>query len=136
MNRPILIGYQLLTGFSDASTGVLLLAAPGLALRLMYLSVPSDALIYISFVGAFVLSVGLACLYGGLLAYRRSSRAKLEIVWLLTAFTRASVATFVIGQVLASTLEAGWITVAAADGACVLFQGIGLRRGWLAHVSR
>ena len=136
MNRPILIGYQLLTGFSDASTGVLLLAAPGLALRLMYLSAPSDALIYISFVGAFVLSVGLACLYGGLLAYRRSSRAKLEIVWLLTAFTRASVATFVIGQVLASTLEAGWITVAAADGACVLIQGIGLRRGWLAHVSR
>ena len=136
MNRPILIGYQLLTGFSDASTGVLLLAAPGLALRLMYLSVPSDALIYISFVGAFVLSVGLACLYGGLLAYRRSSRAKLEIVWLLTAFTRASVATFVIGQVLASTLEAGWITVAAADGACVLIQGFGLRRGWLAHVSR
>ena len=63
MNRPILIGYQLLTGFSDASTGVLLLAAPGLALRLMYLSVPSDALIYISFVGAFVLSVGLSLIH-------------------------------------------------------------------------
>jgi len=44
---------------------------------------------------------------------------------------RASVAIFVITQILANTLEAGWLTVAVTDGACVLIQAIGLRKGWL-----
>jgi len=136
MNRPILISYQLLTGFSDASTGALLLVAPALTLRLMHLQAPSDALIYNSFIGAFVLSVGFACLYVAYLAFHGGCRSRLEMVWLLTAFTRASVAIFVVGQVLVSTLEAGWLTVAAADGACVLIQAIGLRKGWLASVAR
>jgi uncharacterized membrane protein len=84
---------------------------------------------------AFVLSVGLACLYGALLAYHGNACTKLQTVWLLTALTRASVATFVIAQVLVNTLEAGWLTVAVADGACVVIQAIGLRRGWLARAS-
>jgi hypothetical protein len=49
---------------------------------------------------------------------------------------RASVAVFVTAQILAGTLETGWITVAAADGACVLIQAIGLRKGWLANAAR
>lgn len=136
MNRRILIGYQLITGLSDASTGVLLMVAPALTLRLMHLQAPPDTLIYNSFIGAFVFSVGLACLYGGYLAMHGSCRSRLEMIWLLTALTRASVAIFVAGQVMANTLEAGWLTVAAADGACVLIQAIGLRKGWLASVAR
>ncbi|MGB6728955.1 MAG: hypothetical protein WBE74_23885 [Terracidiphilus sp.] len=136
MNRPILLGYQLLIAFSDTTTGALLMVAPAFTLRLMGLRAPSDSLVYVSFIGAFVLSVGLACLYGALLVYRGGCRGRLEIVWLLTAFTRASVAIFVMGQFLASTLATGWLTVAAADGACVLIQAIGLRKGWLASVAR
>ena len=79
MNRPTLFGYQLLTGVSDASTGALLMIAPAFALRLMHLSTPSDALTYVSFIGAFVLSVGLACLYGALLACHKGSRSRIEI---------------------------------------------------------
>jgi hypothetical protein len=90
----------------------------------------------VSFIGAFVLSVGLACLYGVILITRRESPRSLEIVWLLTAFTRASVAVFVGTQILARTLEPGWLTVALSDGACVLIQGIGLRKGWLGNVAR
>jgi hypothetical protein len=33
-------------------------------------------------------------------------------------------------------LEAGWLSVAVTDGACVLIQAIGLRKGWLAHAAR
>ena len=95
-----------------------------------------DRFTYVSFIGAFVLSVGLACLYGVILMTRRESPRSLEIVWLLTAITRAGVAIFVIAQILSHTLEAGWLTVAVTDGACVLFQAIGLRKGWLAHVAR
>jgi hypothetical protein len=136
MNRPVLILYQTLIGFSDFATGALLMIAPVFTLGLMRLHAPADALPFLCFIGAFVFSVGLSCLYGAYLMMRRGSPCKLEIVWLLTAITRASVAVFVIAQIAAHTLEFGWITVAITDGACVLFQAIGLRKGWLAYVAR
>lgn len=136
MNRPILIGYQALIGLSDTFTGALLMVAPELALRLLRLHAPADALPFLSFIGAFVLSVGLACLYGALVMVRRGSPCKLEVVWLLTAITRASVAIFVVTQILAHTLELGWLGIAVFDSACVLIQAAGLRRGWLVHVAR
>jgi hypothetical protein len=134
MKRPILIGYQLLIGLSDTLTGALLILAPEFALRLMGLHAPSDALPFVSFIGAFVFSVGLACLYGAFVIARRSP-CKLEAVWILTAITRASVAIFVVTQILAHTLEVGWLSVALFDGACVLVQAIGLRKGWVAYVA-
>jgi len=102
----------------------------------MGLRAPSDSLIYVSFIGAFVLSVGLACFYGAFLVHRGGCRTKLEIVWVLTAITRASVAIFLTGELLTSTLDTDWLTVAAVDGTCVLIQAIGLRKGWLASVAR
>jgi hypothetical protein len=136
MNRRILIGYQLAISLSDTTTGALLMIAPSFTLGLMRLHVPADALPYLSFIGSFVFAVGLSCLYGARLMLRRANPSKLQIVWLLTAIIRASVATFVIAQILSQTLEPGWITVAFTDGACVLFQAIGLRQGWIAHVAR
>jgi hypothetical protein len=136
MNRPTLIGYQLLIGLSDTVTGALLIIAPEFTLSLMRLHVPADAMPFLSFIGAFVFSVGLACLYGALVMAHRGNPCKLEVIWLLTAFTRASVAIYLVTQILAHTLEAGWLTVAITDGACVLIQAIGLRKGWLANVAR
>jgi hypothetical protein len=135
MNRPILLGYQLVTGLSDTLTGALLMVAPALTLRLMLIEAPTGALVYISFIGAFVFSVGAACLYGAFLAYQWRLGRQLEVVWLLTAVTRASVAIFVTVQVAAGALEPGWLTVAAMDGTCVAIQAIGLRRGWIASAA-
>ena len=131
MKRGYLLVYQLLTGLSDTSTGLLLIVAPELTLRLMRVAVPSDALPYLSWIGAFVLSVGLACLYGALLTRRMLFAQKLEVVWLLTALTRACVALFVLAQCLAGHLAAGWLTVAATDGLFAIFQALGLWKGWL-----
>ena len=128
MNRPILLSYLLLTGFSDTLTGALLMAAPDFTLQLMQLRAPQESLVFLSFIGAFV--------YGAYIAFQGGSRTKVEVVWLLTAFTRASVAIFVIEQVLALTLDPGWLMVAATDGTFVLIQAVGLRRGWLANVAR
>lgn len=136
MNRPILLTYQWLIGISDTLTGTMLIIGPAFTLRLMGLHAPSDALTYLSFIGAFVLSVGLACLYGAIQMVREGSTSTLQAVWLLTAFTRASVAVFVVTQILAHSLEPGWLTVAATDGACVVIQAIGLRKGWLGNVAR
>jgi hypothetical protein len=136
MKRPILTLYQSAIGISDTATGVLLVVAPAFTLRLMGLQAPADALPYLSFVGAFVFSVGLACLYGAKLAACDGCKRKLATIWLLTAITRASVALFVIDSVLTGTLQAGWLTVAACDAACAGIQGIGLRSGWLDRAAK
>ena len=136
MNRPILLSYLLLTGCSDTLTGALLIMAPDFTLQLMQLRVPPESLVFLSFIGAFVLAVGLSSLYGAYIAFQGGSRTKVEVVWLLTAFTRASVAIFVVQQVLALTLDPAWLAVATADSTCVLIQAVGLYRGWLANLAR
>ena len=133
MSRRLLVSYQLVIGLTDTLTGALLIFSPEFALRLMFLEAPKDALIYVAFIGAFVFSVGVACLYGASLTNRGLLGRRLETVWILTAITRGSVACFVIGQIILRALPAGWLTVAVTDGACVLIQAIGLRRGWLVN---
>ena len=136
MNRSVLFGYQLLTGLSDATTGALLMVAPALTLQLLHLCALPSQLVYLSFVGAFVLPVGIAHLYGALAVYRGNCRRDLEIVWLLTAFIRSSVAIFVILQVLTGDLAAGWLFVGVFDGTCAFLQAIGLSKGWSIHAAR
>lgn len=131
MKRRVLFSYQILTGLSDTSTGALLIVAPELTLRLMGLHAAPEAIPFLSFVGAFVLSVGLCCLYGGYLAACGACESKLGVVWLLTAIVRSSVAIFVVTQILSGSLEFGWLTVAVFDAACALVQIVGLRKGWL-----
>lgn len=131
MKRPLLFGYQLLIGLSDGCTGALLLFAPAMTLRLMGVHAPADVLAFVSFIGAFVLSTGLACLYGARLARQSNVCAKLETVWLLTTFTRGLVAIFVSASIVSNAMEPAWATVAASDGVIALLQAIGLRRGWL-----
>ena len=133
MNRPALLLYQLLIGLSDTGTGALLVMAPALTLRLMRLHAPEDALVYLSFIGAFVMGVGLSCLYGAYITWCDGCERKLTTIWMLTALMRASVAIFVTAQVLAGALPTGWTTVALFDAACVFIQIFGVRRGWLAH---
>ena len=136
MKRSLLLAYQLLTGLSDTLTGLLLIAAPALTLRWMRLHAADDALPFLSYIGVFVLSVGLACLYGGWLAQQVGPADKLEVVWLLTAITRGLVAVFVVVKVASAALEPGWSTVAFSDGAFAIFQFLGLTRGWLHNVRR
>lgn len=135
MNRSFLFGYQLLIGVSDTTAGALLMIAPESMLGLMRLRAPAAALPFLSFIGAFVLSVGLSCLYGALLIAREGNACRLETVWLLTAFVRASVAIFAVAQLLEQSIGAGWLTVAVFDGVCVIIQAIGLRKGWLSDVA-
>lgn len=136
MNRSVLLGYQLVAGVSDTSTGALLIAAPIQALGLIGLHAPEDSAPFLSFIGAFVLAVGLSYVYGALLVGRAGSRSRLETVWLLTAIMRSSVAVFVLTQVLAGSLQGGWLIIAGFDGACVFVQAVGLRKGWLFNVAQ
>ncbi|MDE3199998.1 MAG: hypothetical protein KGN79_03670 [Acidobacteriota bacterium] len=131
MTRSLIISYQWLTGISDSVTGILLCVAPVFALQSMRLSAPADATAYIAYIGAFVFSVGLAGICGAVLMHRHAPVPALEMVWMLTALTRASVAIFVTKAVLMGQLDPTWIYVAAFDGLCVLIQTVGLRMRWL-----
>jgi hypothetical protein len=136
MNRPILIAYLLLTGWTDILTAVVFLGAPDLTLQLMQLPAPRESMVLLSLVGAFVLAVGLSSLYGAYITFRGDRIARVEAVWLLTAFTRASVAIFISEKILTLNLGTGWLVVAVTESICVLIQAVGLRRGWLANVAR
>ncbi len=131
MRARLLISYQLFTGLSDASTGALLMVDPSWTLRLMRLQAPPGALPFLSFIGVFVLSVGIACLYGAIVAAHPVSAHKLEVVWLLTAVTRGLVAAFVVVKLLSGSLEGGWAIIAGFDASFALFQAFGLSKGWL-----
>jgi hypothetical protein len=135
MKDLYLLAYQLIAGVSDTLTGVLLIAAPMFTIRIMGLSVPYEASPFLSFIGAFVLAVGLSYLYGALLVRRTDGIPRLEAVWLLTAIIRSSVAIFVLAAVLGGTLAPGWLSIAIFDGICVLIQARGLRRGWLSRAT-
>jgi len=136
MKQPILLAYQLVAGVSDSLTGAFLIVEPAWTLRLMGLHVPTDALPFMSFIGAFVFAVGLSYLYGATLVVRAGCASRLETLWIVTAIVRCSVAAFVLARVAAGTLESGWLTIAAFDGVCVVIQAAGLRQGWLANVDR
>lgn len=133
MKHSLLLGYQLVIGLSDTGTGLLLYIAPAFTLRLMGVHAPAEANPYISYIGAFVLSIGLSCLYGALLVAHNARAERLETVWLLTALARSAVAIYLIKGILSGELEPAWMIVAAFDGLCVAIQAIGLRKRWPVH---
>jgi hypothetical protein len=136
MKNRLLLAYQILTGLSDGLTGILLLFAPALTLHLMQVKAPADSLVYISYIGAFVLSTGIACLYGTSLITATQISEKLQAVWLLTAITRGLVALFVASSILHGMLSSSWLSVALSDGFLAVLQLIGLSSGWLRSTGR
>lgn len=135
MKRTALFWYQVATGLSDTLTGLGLMIAPQFTLRQLSLNTPAQANPFVAYIGAFVLAVGVSCLYGVHLFRVKDSRAKLETVWLLTAFSRAAVCMYVFKAVLLGDLERPWLSVAIFDGVCALVQAIGLRKRWLSDVA-
>jgi hypothetical protein len=135
MSRSLLLGYQWFTGMSDTATGVLLCVAPMFTLQLMGVRAADENSPYLSYIGAFVLAVGLSCLYGVYVVADGSRLERLEVVWLLTALSRATVAIYLGKSVLTGTLEPAWLTVAVFDGLCALLQCVGLKRKWIANAN-
>ena len=120
-----------LAGVSDTSTGLMLVFAPAWTLNLMGLHRMPEPVVFASFIGVFVLSVGLAYLYAASLPWTAANRPLWKTVWLLTALTRSLVAVFLVWKIIGGQIEPGWITVALSDGALALIQWLGLGKGWL-----
>ena len=122
---PVL--FCLLAGGGDAATGLLLLAAPRLVLRLLGAADPGEDLVLLRFVGVFVGCVGLAYLYPWLLRDRgHRARAAIEI----TAGIRLAVALFLGCAILTGQLDLPWATVGAYDALVAMAQIGLLARGF------
>lgn len=129
--KIFLLAYQLLAGVCDTMTGVLLVVVPAWTLTLMGVTSGSFPPVAASFVGTFVLSVGLIYLYALRLPMTPDNAPRWQTVWMLTALIRFLVAGFLFWQMAVKHMEFAWATVALTDGALATMQWIGLKRGWL-----
>lgn len=117
--------YAALVGAMDFSTGVALIAAPALTLRLMGAVVPgAEALALVRLVGVFVGAVGASYLVA-----LRGAETTLRAVLGFTLLVRASVGTFVGIAVAIGLFDRGWLMVAVTDLACAGVQAWLLWRG-------
>ena len=131
ISRKLFSGFQLVAGVCDTATGLLLILSPRLALKLMGIrSVPAEPVL-VSFIGAFVLSVGLAYLL-----FVRSPRSTGELAasrsaWMITGIERLCVGSFVMVAVASKQLEPAWFSITIVDLTLAAFQLVGLRKKWL-----
>jgi hypothetical protein len=135
MNAPFrrwLMLYQYVAGLCDTGTGLLLIAAPVWTLRLMGLSFIPEPVVFIRYIGVFVLSIGLTYLWAAAF-WPLTSHAHIgwSTQWKITALVRSLVAVFVVWQIVSAALEIRWISVALSDGTFAAIQWVGLRKGWL-----
>ncbi len=118
-------------GAMDACTGLLLIFAPELTLKLMKLSVPTEVLPYQSWIGAFVLSTGLAYSWAIRQPSTERERGAREAIWKITALVRTVIALFLTTKILTGSMSPGWATVAATDALVAVVQWVALKRRWL-----
>jgi hypothetical protein len=124
--------WSVAVGSMDAVTGLLLIFTPELVLRLLRIEAPSpDAMIFLSWIGVFVMAVGLS--YGLALGKRRGAG---EAVWMFTALVRILVAVFLVIQITVGDMAPFWALVAFSDGLVAMVQMVILRKGWWREAVR
>ncbi len=117
-----------LAGGCDATTGLLLIAAPDFTLDLMQIAMPPSEPIYTRFIGVFVMSMGLSYF---LPFFYRPEETRATAVRMLLAFTalvRVCVATFILSSVVLHALAPMWLSVFATDAGLASFQLFILRK--------
>lgn len=120
--------YAIAAGAMDFLSGLLIAGAPGLALRLMQVPVPTaEALVFVRFVGAFVAAVGAMYLWAA-----RAPGQRLRVVLGATILPRIAAGSYVAVAVATGGLPVAWLTVTASDYALVAVQLWILRREVLA----
>lgn len=127
MTRAVFLKFwSLVVGTMDAVTGLALVIAPAAVLELLQIPpLSSDAQVFVSWVGVFVLAVGLS--YGLALLPRRRRG---ETVWMITALVRMLVAGFLTVKILDQSLPMAWAVVGITDVVVALVQIAIIRAGW------
>ncbi len=122
-------------GVMDSLTGLLLWAAPAMTLSLMWIEAAAGSLVYIQFIGAFVLGVGSLYLLGLWVALRQKQWAFLRTVFIATAWIRIVIFLFGMISITSGGLALAWISVPLTDAAVALVQLIWIRKGGVPNGS-
>jgi len=123
--------WSITVGSMDTLTGLWLVLCPAGVLRVLHIRPPSpDALVFLSWIGVFVMAVGLS--YG----FALGKRGQGEAVWMFTSMARILVAVFLTTSILDESMANAWALVAAADMAVALVQISVMRAGWWQEVHR
>lgn len=128
-------GFAVAAGVGDAATGLALVLAPLWTLRRMGIAnLPAEP-VFVRWIGAFVLAVGLSYLYPFLLRGGGEGRlrTRLATVFEVTALARSLIALVAGSAVAAGELEVAWIGVPLFDFAVVVVQILLLRHSGLRH---
>ncbi len=113
-------------GAMDACTGMLLVVAPVWTLHLMGIqNIPQPADI-ISYVGIFVMAVGLSYFL-----VSESDCAGWRMQWKVTALVRLLVACFLAWKIFIQGWEMRWVSVLLTDLVVAMLQIAGLNMKWL-----
>lgn len=131
--KPLAVQLSLLAGVMDATTGLLLVVAPGAVLGWAGVTLPGgeSAAILMRWIGVFVGSVGLSYLWAIAPRNETTRARRLPGVWGATTVIRTGVALFCLAAVVTGELDAIWLVVGFTDGALAVMQAWGLRAGWL-----
>jgi len=125
----------LAAGLMDASSGLLLMLAPKLALELMRITPPDvHALVYIRFIGGFVFSVGSLYLIGLWRVYIANERVSLAILLGATAWVRLVICVLTASAIATGALSLAWGTVTLTDGCLAVLQFYFVAKKWI-HVD-
>lgn len=123
--------WSLAVGAMDVLIGLLLVFFPVLVLRFLKIEAPSaEGLVFLSWVGVFVMSVGLSYV----LAMGRRGHG--EAVWIFSSVASMLTAVFLTARILGESMAGGWTLVAAACALVALVQITLLRAGWWRDVHR
>jgi hypothetical protein len=109
-------------GLMDSLTGLGLCLIPTVTLSLMGIEVPVPALVYIRFIGAFVLGVGSLYLFGLIQARLCDDWTALRMVFWATAWLRGVIFLFGVAAIATGELAIQWISVPLTDGVVALLQ--------------
>lgn len=125
--------FAIAVGSCDAATGAALIALPLWTLRQMGVAALPAEPVFVRWIGAFVLAVGLAYLYPFVLRAGgpRRRRERLRTIFEVTFLARALVAVVAGGAIASGHLERAWLGVPLFDAAVALAQLVLLRRGGL-----
>lgn len=116
-------------GSCDALTGLLLMCAPLMTLRLMQISnLPSEP-VYLRFIGGFVFAIGSSYFLPFFERTPGQQMQTLRSVWILTAWCRLVIAMFISMALINGALSLPWITVAITDASFACLQVFALSRG-------